>query len=286
MVPRSRELLAMAMVELGTAGIENPRLEAEVMLAETLQTSRAALLADGDRVIDGAMRDRYIAMMRRRVVREPLAYIVGHKEFYSLDLKVTPKVLIPRPETETLVTTALEWLAARPGSRLLDLGTGSGAIALAIAANTPEASIIAVDYSTNAVEIARHNASRLGLEKRVVFRHVDCFEILDGGEGLGRFDLLLSNPPYICDADIATLQPEVADWEPRIALAGGIDGLRFYQRIAQGLRDHLAPDACVMIEIGDRQADAVSAILRAKGAAKISVIADMSGVARVIRAIY
>ncbi len=281
----ARELLAMAIAQLRAAGIENPRLEAEVLLAKALQTSRVAVLADGEQSISGAMRDRYAAMVRRRGAREPLAYIIGHKEFYSLDIEVTHDVLIPRPETEILVTTALEWFAERPASRVLDLGTGSGAIALAIAANASKASIIAVDCSADALEVARRNAIRLDLDMRVAFRRADRFEVLDRGERLSSFDLIVSNPPYIREAAIGALQPEVADWEPRIALAGGVDGLHFYRRIAEGLRNHLAPGGCVVVEIGDGQSDAVRSIFSSAGASKVDLIRDLSGIARIIRAL-
>lgn len=283
---RSCDLLASATATLRDAGIEDLRLEAEVMLAEALQTSRATLLANPMRPLETVVQARYAAMVRRRAAREPLAYIVGHKEFYSLDLEVTPDVLIPRPETETLVTAALEWLAAQSASHVLDLGTGSGAIALVLAANAPGAIITAADFSAGALDVARRNAARFKLTARIAFRRADCFEIIDGGEDLGRFDLIVSNPPYILDAEIPALQPEVAAWEPRLALAGGLDGLCFYRRIAAGLRDHLAPRGLVMVEVGDKQADAVASIFSGAGLTRIDFIHDLSGIARVVRAAY
>jgi release factor glutamine methyltransferase len=282
---RWQDLLVAATRDLQGVGIENPRLEAEVLLAEALQTSRATVLANSQRAIDSVAHARFAAMLSRRTAREPLAYIAGHKEFFSLDLEVTPEVLIPRPETETLVAAALEWLSSYPASRVLDIGTGSGTIALALAANAPSAIVTAADISAAALEVARRNAARL-LEGRILFCQANCFEVMDGGEDLGSFALIVSNPPYIPDAEIAELQPEIADWEPRLALGGGPDGLYFYRRIAQGLRAHLAPGGALILEAGDNQANAIASILSAAGLTRIELVRDLAGIARVIRAAY
>jgi release factor glutamine methyltransferase len=221
-------------------------------------------------------------MIARRIRREPLAYILGCREFYSLELEVTPDVLIPRPETEMLVHVALEALAQRSNASVCDLGTGSGAIALAIAVNAPAARLTAIDVSAEALAIARRNAVRLGFPARVRFRRADCFEPMDGMGALGRFDLIVSNPPYIQEDQIAGLAPEISRYEPRVALAGGRDGLSLYRRIASRVTEHLEKSACVIVEIGAHQFDAVRKIMRDAGGTGIKMLRDLSGMPRVI----
>ncbi|HKV53898.1 MAG TPA: peptide chain release factor N(5)-glutamine methyltransferase, partial [Candidatus Binataceae bacterium] len=226
--PSAAGLIADTNAALAAAGIDNPRLDAEAMLAEAAGATRAAIIA-GLTEIDDRARERFAAIVARRARREPLAYIVGHKEFYSLDFETTPAALIPRPETETVVSAALEFIERRRDARVLDIGTGSGAIALAIAAHAPEIGITATDISAEGLALARRNAFRLGFAERVGLRLADCFTPIDGGPALGRFDLIVSNPPYIEDDQIAGLEPEISGYEPRIALAGGPDGLDFYR---------------------------------------------------------
>ncbi len=276
-----RELLNDAVATLQQAGVESARLDAELMLARAAGVSRIQVIT-GDAMLRDAARSAYAVLVGRRAAREPLAYILGVKEFYSLEFAVTPAVLIPRPETELVVTAALDFLATRPGARVLDLGTGSGAIALAIAANAPQAMIVASDISDAALTVARHNAEHLGLAGRVTFRNADCFDVRDGGAALGRFDLIVSNPPYIVDQAIIGLQPEVARWEPRRALAGGPDGLGFYRRIAAGLPEYLATDGRLIVEIGDGQAAPVTEILRDACCGLIDRLRDPSGIVRVL----
>ena len=277
----ARQLISEAVVTLRAAGIENPRLDAEVMLAAAAHISRAAVVA-GLGEVDGLVRARYTAMVSRRAQREPLAYVLGCKEFYSLELEVTPAVLIPRPETETVVSTALEFIAAHRTARVLDIGTGSGAIALAIAANAPFSQVTATDISADALAIARRNATRLNLGARTEFRQADGFELMDCRGKLGRFGLVVSNPPYIKDAEIAGLAPEISSYEPRAALSGGRDGLDFYRRIAPALPAHLESNGAVIFEIGASQSAVVADILRKAGAETVSVIADMAVLPRVV----
>jgi len=278
-----RQLLNDAVATLQQAGVENARLDAELMLARAAGVSRIQVIT-GEVAVGEAARSAYAALVDRRVAREPLAYILGVKEFYSLEFAVTPAVLIPRPETETVVAAALDVLATRPTARVLDLGTGSGAIALAIAANAPQAVVVASDISDAALAVARHNAERLGLAGRVTFRQADCFDVRDGGAALEPCDLILSNPPYIVDREIVGLQPEIARWEPRLALAGGSDGLGFYRRIAARLPEYLAAEGRLIVEIGDGQADAVTRILRDAGFGLIECLRDPSGIIRVLTA--
>ncbi|MBV8453114.1 MAG: peptide chain release factor N(5)-glutamine methyltransferase [Deltaproteobacteria bacterium] len=276
-----RRLIAEGASELASAGIENPRLDAETMLAAVCHNSRAAVIAGLAEVNQNA-RERYAAMITRRMRREPLAYILGHKEFYSLEFEVTPAVLIPRPETETVVYAALEFIQDRIHARVCDLGTGSGAIALAIAANAPAAQLIATDISADALAIAHRNTVRLELTSRVRFRLADCFEPLDSMGPLGRFDFIVSNPPYISDDQMAGLAPEIRGYEPHAALAGGHGGLELYRRIAPALTDHLEQNGSAIMEIGADQSAAVTAIMRNAGASSIKVLFDLAGLPRVV----
>jgi release factor glutamine methyltransferase len=275
------QLIAEAAAELGAAGIENPRLDAEAMLAAACHSSRAAVIS-GLVKIDNVARERYPAMIARRMRREPLAYILGRKEFYSLEFEVTPAVLIPRPETEAVVSAALEFIKSHANARVLDLGTGSGAIALAIAANAPTAQLTATDISAEALIIARRNAARLALASRVRFRLADCFEPLDSMGALGRFDLIVSNPPYIRDDQIAGLAPEISHYEPHAALAGGHDGLELYRRIVPSLPFHLERNGAAIVEIGAEQSAPVTKLMRNAGAASVKIFQDLAGLPRVV----
>jgi release factor glutamine methyltransferase len=221
-------------------------------------------------------------MIARRLRREPLAYILGRKEFYSLEFEVTPCVLIPRPETETVVAAALQFIRRYPKARVCDLGTGSGAIALAIAANAPAAQLTATDISAEALAVARRNAARFELGARVRFRLADCFEPIDGMGPLGRFDLIVSNPPYVQEDQIAELDPEISRYEPRTALAGGHDGLEFYRRMAPALADNLEKNCSAILEIGADQSDAVTEIMRNVGATGVEVLHDLANLPRVV----
>jgi release factor glutamine methyltransferase len=277
----ARELIDAAVAQLDRGGVGTPRLDAEVMLAGASGHSRIDVMF-GTAEIDVCVRSRFVAMVDRRARREPLAYIIGRKEFYSIEFEVTPAVLIPRPETEVVVTTALQFLAERPRARVLDLGTGSGAIALAIATNAIQATVVASDIAIAALAVAERNSDRQGLRDRLEFRHADCFDPLDGTGAFGRFDLIVSNPPYVRDGEIADLQPEIARWEPRAALAGGPDGLGFYRRLASGCAACLEAEGVVVFEIGAGQAEAVTQILSDCGLAPITTIPDLAGMPRAI----
>jgi len=277
----TRRLIIQGAAKLASAGIENSRLAAEAMLAAVCHTSRAAVIS-GLVEIDHPGRQRYSAMIARRMRQEPLAYIVGRKEFYSLEFEVTPAVLIPRPETETVVTEALEFLQDRIHTHVCDLGTGSGAIALAIAANAPTARLSATDVSDRALAIARRNAARFELESHVRFRLADCFEPLDGEGPLGRFALFVSNPPYIGDDEMSGLPAEIRCYEPHTALAGGPDGLDFYRRIALQMPAHLEPDGCAIMEVGAGKSSAVIEIMCNSGARSTRLIPDLAGIPRVV----
>ena len=235
----SRTLLREAVARLECVGISGAKLDAEVILAEALGLARIQILTSSYEVGEEQAL-RFGQMIGLRATRMPLAYILGHREFFSIELKVNHDVLIPRPETETLVSAALDFIGEREGLRILDLGTGSGAIALALTLHTPSARIVATDISPAALVVARANAERLGVSSPIEFVLADCWHRSDD-LNLDQFDLIVSNPPYIAERDMHGLEPEVREYEPRLALTPGADGLAFYRRIAAGLSGHLSP---------------------------------------------
>ena len=279
----SRSLLRSAITTLQNAGVPDPGLDAELLLAAAANLSRTQLLTSPP-ALDDTQSARFETMLASRAARVPLPYILGYREFYSLEFEVNSEVLIPRPETETLVAAALAFIGDRRAVRILDLGTGSGAIAIALAVHAPSAILVATDLSRPALAIACRNADRLGVTPQIAFVLGDCWSPLLPHDPLGRFDLIVSNPPYIGEAELATLEPEVRDHEPRIALTPGPDPLSFYRRIATGLTDHLASDGALMVELGYGQAQAVGELLREAGRGAITLIDDLSGIPRVLQA--
>jgi len=280
---RALDAIKQASSRLAAVGIESSRLDAEVLLAEAAGVSRETVIT-GSLDLSTETLKTFEAMIARREKREPVAYIVGHKEFYSLDFEVNPSVLIPRPETEFVVGAALECIAGKANARVLDIGTGSGAIAIAIAVNAPSAQITAVDISADALALASRNARCHRVEDRVTFRRGDCFHMLDGG-ALGSFDAIVSNPPYLHDAEIAALEPEVHRFEPRIALNGGASGLDILQRITIDSPAHLEANGELIMEMGQGHAGDVVGLLTRAGLKVVDVINDFSGQMRVARAI-
>ena len=268
---------------LAAAGVESSHLDAQLLMAEAAGVAREAVVT-GSIELSPAILKKFDALIARREKREPLAYIVGHKEFYSLDFEVTPAVLIPRPETEFVVTAALECVAGKADARVLDIGTGSGAIAIAIAINAPRAQITTVDISADAITVASRNVRRHQVQDRVTIRRGDCFHMLDGGASLGTFDAIVSNPPYLDDAEIASLEPEVHRFEPRIALSGGVTGLDILQRITSGAREHLATNGQLILEMGVGHAGDVIGLITRAGLLVTDVINDLAGQMRVARA--
>jgi release factor glutamine methyltransferase len=262
---------------LAAAGISTASLDAQLLLASALRSDRALLLAGAVNLSPQALSD-FDTILARRITREPLAYILGHREFYSLDFEVTRDVLIPRPQTETLVEVALRCIGNRP-VRALDIGTGSGAITVAIAVNASNAEIVATDISSAALEVARRNAARNKVTDRVRFVCSPVFPP-DGGT----FDIVVSNPPYIVHDEIDLLEPEVRDFEPRIALDGGPDGLDFYRRIAADAPQRLVAGGLLALEVGAGQDRAVREILDRAGMRDIECTKDLDGIPRVVTA--
>lgn len=271
-------LLKSATARLAAAGIEDAREDARALLRHALGLDAAGLIARGEAALSEAEAARFEALITRRASREPLSHIIGSVGFWTLDLLVTRDVLIPRSDTETLVRAALEAVSdlAVP-VRILDIATGSGAIALALLSELPNATAIATDISAAALEIAKANAARNGLESRIRFAGTSW---ADGMEG--PFDIIVSNPPYIAPEVIETLEPEVRDFEPRLALDGGQGGLEPYAHLFAQARRLLAPDGAALFEIGHDQGKAALALARGAGFERARIIPDFAGRDRVV----
>jgi release factor glutamine methyltransferase len=263
-----RAALAHAERALTEAGCDTPRLDAELLLAEALDARRAALYADLDRPLHPPHRDRFATLMARRTDREPVAYILGRRGFRGVVLHVDRRVLIPRPETELLVEAALE---LPRGTRVVDVGTGSGAVALAVKHERADLDVTATDLSAAALAVARENARRLHLDVR--WRHCDLLAGLDA-----RFDAVLANLPYVAARELDALMPEVSGHEPRVALDGGPDGLA----LLRSLCAQLGSAGFAALEIGAGQAKAVRPILARAGFARVEVRRDLAGIERVV----
>ena len=270
-----------ALREARARGLE--RLDAQLLLAHVLRQSRSWLLAHGDDALTAAHAAAYDVLVARRAAGEPFAYLVGEREFHGLALAVDASVLVPRPDTETLVDWALDLLhgelrdAAAPA--VLDLGTGSGAIALAIRNGCPRARLWAGERSAGALAVARANAARLALDVRFV--QGDWWEALAGAADAPVFDLVVSNPPYIPSADLPTLSAEVRR-EPVLALDGGADGLAAYRRVVAEAARVLEPHGTLLCEIGAGQAASVVDLFAAAGFGDVGRFADLAGIERVI----
>lgn len=249
-----REALRLAEARLEQAGVPDADVDAAYLLASVLKEDTLAMRINGHRELAAPQQAAFDALCDRRAAREPLQYILGETEFMGLTFHVEPGVLIPRADTEILVEKALAWM--KPGARVLDIGTGSGAIAVSLAKLGRQAQVTAVDVSDRALEIARRNAERNGAA--VEFVKSDCFSALKGR----KYDMIVSNPPYISEDEMRGLMPEVTR-EPELALFGGADGLDFYRRISREAPEYLNEGGCLLFEIGWLQKDAVSALVKA-----------------------
>lgn len=254
---------------------DEARSEAQILLCAALNVTRAWLIAHAQQLLTDVQVSDFHKLLHRRLLGEPVAYILGRREFYGLDFAVAPGVLIPRPDTETLVEAVLARIPESAPLRILDLGTGSGAIAISIAVNRPRTQAIAADRSEAALKIARENASRLGAT-HLRFVTSDWFSALDGEI----FDIIASNPPYIADADPHLGQGDLR-FEPRNALAAGGDGLDDIRRIVRQAPAHLAPGGWLLLEHGYDQAQPVANLLKQAGFTEIGHAADLAGISRV-----
>lgn len=266
--PAVRMALAIATAELRDAGCETPRLDAELLLADAMDTTRTQLHLAPERELTLAQSDRFAELLRRRRAREPVAYLLGRRAFRHIELTIDDRVLVPRPESEGLVETGL---TLPRGARVVDVGTGSGAIALALKYERPDLDVLASDVSADALAVARANAEALGLD--VTFVKGDLLDAVPG-----ELDAVLSNPPYVAKRDLETLQPEVTA-EPDVAVFGGHDGFEVVRRLVPAAMRR-AP--LVAIEVGMGMAQTVGGLLRDAGAASVEVQRDLAGIERVV----
>lgn len=277
-----RRVLEWTTAHLQKHGSETPRLDAEVLLAHARGCRRIQLYTDYDAELPEAVRSQMRELVQRRAKSEPVAYLVGHREFFSLDFLVTPAVLIPRPETETLVLEVLTLAKTLQQPRLLDLCTGSGCVAIAVARNCPQATVTATDSSAAALDVARANVHKHQLEGRITLRCGDLFAALETSD---RFHLVMSNPPYVPTAEIPRLAADVRAFEPREALDGGPDGLEVMRRILREAPPHVVPGGWVLLELSPEQAPAVQQFAQSLDAyGEIALIKDLEGRPRVLRA--
>jgi release factor glutamine methyltransferase len=284
------EAIAEGAELLRASGINEERRTAGILLCHTLGIDRTHLLTRSSEQVDEARYEAYIASVGRRAAGEPLQYITGHQEFYGLDFIVTPDVLIPRPETEFLVERVIDFERARYDEGppiIVDAGTGSGCIAVTLAYNIPAARVIAIDISSAALDVARANAERHGVQDRIEFVEGDLLEPLgrlaSGSSGLeGAIDLIASNPPYVEEGKPETLQREVRDWEPALALYGGADGLSFYRRLLAEGAVYLKSGGHLVCEIGYTQLDAIREMIDVTKWELVDVTDDLQGIPRTL----
>lgn len=266
-------------------GGSSPRLEAELLIGGALELTRVELYTHFERPVSGAERELIKSWLRRRSAGEPLHYITGERQFRHLSLKVGPGVLVPRPETELLVQSVIDEVTGARSVvtdlRILDLGTGSGVIALSLAKELPGCRLVAVDSSADALRLAEENVAREQLQSFIELRRGDYFAALAGPEA-AVFDVIVANPPYIPAPNIESLAVDVRDWEPRLALDGGSDGLRAYRAIVPAAPDHLKSGGLIAMEIGAEQARSVTDMLREHGFTDVGVARDIAGKDRIV----
>lgn len=272
------EALADAVEQLEAAGVDSAHLDARLLLARVLGVGRAYLTMHADEFLSDAEWMAFDALIERRAAREPMAQILGEREFWSLNFRVTADTLDPRPDSETIIEAVLQYVPSRQ-SRLLmaDFGVGSGCLLLSLLSEYPQAHGLGVDMSDAALEVAEKNAHALGLASRAIFHKTSW------GEGvIGRYDVIVSNPPYIPEADMEDLEPEVTEYEPRSALVGGKDGLDAYRALLPDVKRLLAPHGVAVLEFGEGQAADVAAIAEANGLRQLETCKDLAGIERCI----
>jgi release factor glutamine methyltransferase len=258
--------------------IADPESEAVLLMCHALKRDRAFVYAHPEYCLCAIESILYKAVIRRRASHEPFQYITGHQEFFGLEFEVTPDVLIPRPETEILVEAAINEFRDRGPCRFLEVGVGSGCISVSILANLPRARVVATDVSYKALVVAGNNADRNGVSDRLELQLADVYENIDDRD----FDLIVSNPPYVADADLDSLQREVRDFEPKTALSGGHDGLDIIRRIIRGAPKLLKENGMLLIEIGWDQSERVATILKEQGWKNFELLPDLQSIPRIV----
>ncbi|MGE4352261.1 MAG: peptide chain release factor N(5)-glutamine methyltransferase [Bdellovibrionales bacterium] len=273
-----RQALALFQQKLADAGVENPILDARLLVAHALECERVDLLAAPDRQLSDAERASISALINRRITREPVARILGHREFWGLSFELNEATLEPRPDSETLIEAVLGTakITGAPHS-ILDLGTGSGCLLLSLLHEWPHASGVGVDQSEQALDQASKNAAALGLHDRVSFQKSDWFDAVSC-----QFDLIISNPPYIPTCDLGDLEPEVREFDPLAALNGGTDGLNPYRIIVPQAPDFLTERGALFVEVGIGQAQAVCELFHESGFTDLNTAHDLGGIERVV----
>ncbi|MBC7255074.1 MAG: peptide chain release factor N(5)-glutamine methyltransferase [Chloroflexi bacterium] len=276
-----RDALRWAVRVLISSGSDSPRLDAEVLLAHALGIKRSQLPLYWEEVLSAEVAEAFTSLVRRRAAHEPVAYLVGRRAFYDLDVCVDARVLIPRPESELLVEEALSWAHARDVQRVADVGTGSGALAIALARHLPSAWVWGTDLSPEALAVAHKNARCHGIEGRIGWVCCDLLSAL-----AGPFEIIVANLPYIPTEEIATLPPDVAAYEPHLALDGGPGGLTVIERLLQQVPERLSRPGLLLLEIDSRQAERAVALAGAfLPDAHIAVLRDLAGLPRVVRVV-
>lgn len=276
-------LVKWAVEDFRARGIENPRLDAELIVAHALGIDRTRVIIDGARPLEGAELAKLRELVKRRRSHEPIAYLRGYREFYGLQFKVDRRVLIPRPDTEALVDVALSRSShVSLSMRMLDLCTGSGCVAISVARQRPTGKVVASDLSPDALAVARDNALRLGAYN-MAFVESDLFASIDAKQ---KFDVITANPPYILTSDIDGLQPDIKEFEPRLALDGGADGLDLVRKIVDAAPDHLVPGGVLALEIGMGEADATKSLLESRGFTEVRADRDYAKIERVVSGVF
>lgn len=278
------EAINKATNDLTAAGVTDARPDAQVLLAHTIRKDRVWLITHRDDILEDADRRDFADAVRRRTRREPLQHIIGNQEFWGLEFKVTPDVLIPRPETEFIIEAALTTAQDRSSQlRIVDLGTGSGCIATCLAKEFFAAHVIATDASAKALAVARENARNHNVADRIRYLKGDLFDPLKELDIRGQIDMIVSNPPYVRAGDLSSLQPEVKDYEPVSALVAGPEGTEIAARIIRRAPEYLKKGGALILEMGMGQAEALTTIVRTTGAyRKPGILKDLAGIDRVI----
>ena len=276
------EAILQGAQQLRQAGVPEARREAGSLLGDVLGRDRSFILSHGEAAISYEQIEQFRDYLERRALGEPLQYITGHQEFFGLDFEVTSEVLIPRPETELLIEASLKVFPSAADALICDVGTGSGCIAITLMQQLPQARAVALDISSAALAVAQRNAARHSVTERIDFVHSDCFAALNSRELRPCFDLIVSNPPYVEESAIAGLQREVREFEPRIALAAGADGLSVIRRLLLEAANFLKPHSYFLFEIGFTQAAAVEHLLNPKIWKLMDIHEDLQGIPRTV----